>query len=31
MKPETYDYLCENALNRAIEDVLQSIPEHIQN
>lgn len=31
MKPETYDYLCENALNRAIEDVLQSIPEIIQN
>lgn len=31
MKPETYDYLCENALNRAIEDVLQSIPETIQN
>lgn len=30
MKPETYDYLCENALNRAIEDVLQSIPELIQ-
>lgn len=31
MKPETYDYLCENALNRAIEDVKQSIPESIQN
>lgn len=31
MKAETYDYLCENALNRAIKDVLQSIPEHVQN
>lgn len=31
MKPETYDYLCENALNRAIKDVLQSIPKSIQN
>lgn len=31
MKPETYDYLCENALNRAIDDVLQSIPELIRN
>ena len=30
MQPETYDYLCENALNRAIEDVLLSIPSSIQ-
>lgn len=31
MKPETYDYLCKNALNRAIEDVLKSIPKSIQD
>lgn len=23
MKPETYDYLCKNALNQAVKDVKQ--------
>ena len=30
MKLETYDYLCANALDRAIEDVLHSIPISVQ-
>ena len=30
MKAETYNYLCANALDRAIEDVLQSIPLSVQ-